>query len=212
MIETGTKIGARVETLCGLKTPPEAVVIATPEMVRAAIASLAERILPWIEQEPQNPAVLVALLQGGRFYADRLTEALRERSVADFTRNDLKVSTRDDYGNILEKLTVTGNLEALRDRRVLVIDDILDSGLTLRLMREHLDGIAAESKTTVLLQKDPPNISESEFQKRPVADYVGLTFTDFRWFSGAGMEMPGDIEGLTRSSEMIIAYPPLFKS
>jgi hypoxanthine-guanine phosphoribosyltransferase len=92
---------------------------------------------------------------------------------------------------------------------VLLVDDILDSGMTLRLMLEHLRPHAIELRSSVLVQKDSPLITSDQLAARPNADYVGLRFADPRWFSGCGMDMPNDPMERARDAEFIIAYPPL---
>lgn len=204
-IEPG--IGAAVERLADVAAPPGAVVLASSRLVNETIRALAVSIQPWVDLVPESPVVLVGLLQGGKFYADRLSQELRGLCLADFSRADIKISTRDGDGRALSSPKVVGDLDVLQGRRVLVIDDILDSGATLRIVRERIGGIAADLKTTVLIQKNDPQADHAD---RPVADFVGLTFSDARWFSGAGMDMPGDPEGKARDSALIIAYPPVF--
>jgi hypoxanthine phosphoribosyltransferase len=64
-------------------------------------------------------------------------------------------------------------LPDLTGRHVLAIDDILDSGGTLRLVRERLVGLgAAEVRTAVLLRKKRP-----EAMSTP-CDYVGFDIPD----------------------------------
>lgn len=64
-------------------------------------------------------------------------------------------------------------LPDLRGRHVLVIDDILDSGGTLRLVVPRLLALgAAEVKSCVLLRKDRPEA------KSTPADYVGFDIPD----------------------------------
>ncbi len=176
------------------------------------IEELAEKIRPFVDRDPDNPVVIVALLESGCFYADRLTAELNKICNAYFTRNDLQISTRDGEWRPLESAQIVGSLEPLRDRRILIVDDLLDSGTTLQAVKKHLEGIAAELKSTVLIQKNDPTLGEALLSTRPAVDFIGLTFEDSRWFSGAGIDMPGDLKGVTRQSSTIIAFPPPFPS
>ncbi len=181
--------------------------LASSHSVTEAIQTLAAAIGPWLAQPSDQPPVIVVLLEGGRYFADRLSSELHAASIH-FDRVDLKVSTRDGDGRPLPSATITGDIDSLRGRRVLIADDILDSGITLRLTRDRLGEVVGELKSAMLVQKnDPAAIGPDE---RPAADYVGLTFTDSRWFSGVGMDMPGDPEGAVRNASLIIAYPPVF--
>ncbi|MBN8549998.1 MAG: hypothetical protein J0M12_11840 [Deltaproteobacteria bacterium] len=210
MIKLEPPLHAPIARLCGVNTPPEAVVIASSRQIDEVIRSLAVSIQPWIDTQSESPVLLVALLEGGRFYADRLSEALKPICSSPFERMDIKVSTRDGDGRPLESPEIRGDLSLIQGRRVLIVDDILDSGITLRLTKECFDPLVQELRSTVLIQKDPPNASGNADPLRPTADYVGLSFIDSRWFSGAGMDMPGDPEGRARNAALVIAYPPVF--
>ncbi len=200
-------IGTPVARLCGVQTPPGAVVLASTKQINEAIIRLAEEIKPWIDENPGSPVVLVGLLRGGKFYADRLESELRSMGCTSFSRMDIKVSTRDTDGNKLRPPSIEGDLRSLEGKRVLLVDDILDSGTTAELMLKELGNLPAEVKFTVLVQKNNPDM---EKETRPEMDFVGLRFTDKRWFSGAGMDMPKDDAQRARESTMIIAYPPVF--
>ena len=64
-------------------------------------------------------------------------------------------------------------LGEVRDRHVLILDDILDSGGTLRLVQSVLRGQGAASvRTCVLLRKDRPAARELQ------VDYVGFDIPD----------------------------------
>ena len=61
----------------------------------------------------------------------------------------------------------------VKGRHVLLIDDILDSGGTLKLVKPQLESLgAATVKTAVLLRKDRPAAREVQ------ADYVGFEIPD----------------------------------
>lgn len=205
MFQHEPAVGAPIQKLLGMDTPPGAEVLASSSAVSRAIQTLAESVHAWASS---GPVTLVALLEGGKYFADRLQAQLERSSSAPLARLDLKVSTREGDGRPLLDPTIRGDIESLHGRRVLVADDILDSGMTMALALKCLGGIVSEIKTAVLVQKDNPESNGKD--NRPKVDFVGLTFTDTRWFSGAGMDMPGDSRGVARSASLIIAYPPVF--
>ena len=85
----------------------------------------------------------------------------------------------------------------LAGRRILIVDDILDRGLTLKGLVEACRGQGALSiHTAALVQKrlpDPPAVE---------ADFVGLTVPD-RFVFGFGM----DFQGLWRNAPGLYAVP-----
>ncbi len=204
------KVGDPVTMLNGVLTPANAVVLATSSGIKGMIETLAEDIRPWIDSDASRPVVIVALLEGGRFYADCLTAELRKNCIVAFTRHDIKVSTRNGDGRPLESHRIVGDLEVLRGGRILIVDDVLDSGATLSVVYQCLEGIVSELKSTVLVQKNDPNFGAAKLSARPKVDFVGMIFEDSRWLSGAGMDMPGDSDGRAQNSSMLIAYPPVF--
>jgi hypoxanthine phosphoribosyltransferase len=65
------------------------------------------------------------------------------------------------------------SLPDVKGRHVLLLDDILDSGGTLKLVVPNLERAGAASvKTCVLLRKDRPSVEQ------PKADYVGFDIPD----------------------------------
>lgn len=85
----------------------------------------------------------------------------------------------------------------LKGRRVLIVDDILDRGLTLKALVEHARAEQVRSVHTVaLVQKELPEPAAIE------ADFVGLMVPD-RFVFGFGM----DWQGLWRNAPGIYVAP-----
>lgn len=81
-------------------------------------------------------------------------------------------------------------LPEVEGRRVLVLDDILDTGRTLRAVADKLkEAGAAEVRTGVLLAKDRERVVEVE------ADYVGFEIGD-EFVIGYGLDYQGRYRNL----------------
>ncbi len=86
---------------------------------------------------------------------------------------------------------------ALAGRRVLIVDDILDRGLTLQALVDECRNQGAQSVHTLVLVQKRLSVSPAV-----EADFVGLTVPD-RFVFGFGM----DLQGLWRNAPGIYALP-----
>src|SRR3954454_1296996 len=113
---------------------------------------------------------LVAILKGGFMFMADLVRAMSERVTMDF----MAVSS---YG---KGTTSTGQVRVLKDldsnvegRHVILVEDIVDTGLTLHYLQDLLKARAPKSlKTACLLSK--PSRRKVEVQ----VEYIGFTIED----------------------------------
>jgi len=130
-----------------------------------------------------EPLVVIGVLSGATLFLADLIRHLNLRMELDFVRVSSypgKSVTPQDL-----KLLMTPTTK-LHDRHVLLIDDIFDSGQTIRFVQEYISWSYPESLTTAVLLrksgKSPDNISiqcvgfdiENEFVVGYGLDYNGL--------------------------------------
>ncbi|MBI5462866.1 MAG: hypoxanthine-guanine phosphoribosyltransferase [Gammaproteobacteria bacterium] len=151
----------------------------SPEQVNAALDRMAAAIAA--ELAARDP-IVVCVMTGGLIPAGHLLTRL------DFPLHiDYLHATRYRGGTRGGELHwITRPLLPFAGRTVLVVDDILDEGLTLAAIQEELrtQG-AAEVYSAVLVKK--------QHERRPVhitADFVGLEVVD-RYVFGCGMDYHG---------------------
>lgn len=135
------------------------------------IAAAVRRLARLIEKDfPGEEIVFVCLLKGSFMFTSDLIRSIRNPSRVDFMR----VSS---YGNSTKskgKITVTKNLEEnIRGKNVIIVEDIIDSGLTLK------------SISAMLRKKKPKDLKICALidkkARREVTiegDYVGFTIDD----------------------------------
>jgi hypoxanthine phosphoribosyltransferase len=120
---------------------------------------------------PQQDGIhLVAILKGGFMFMADLVRAMTERVTMDF----MAVSS---YG---KGTTSSGQVRVLKDldsnvegRHIILVEDIVDTGLTLHYLQELLRARAPKSlKTACLLSK--PSRRKVDVQ----VDYIGFTIED----------------------------------
>lgn len=128
-----------------------------------------------------NPVVL-AVMQGGVFAAIELCKRFEFPHEFDYVH-----VTRYGGGTRPGKLTWRARPSAaLRGRTVLVVDDILDRGHTLRALTAELKRVGiAKQYTAALVVKRLANAG-----RRPRVDFSGVTVDDVYVF-GCGMDYLG---------------------
>jgi len=134
--------------------------------VRAAIARLAAEITAVLKD--RYPLVL-AVMGGSVFFAGHLLPQLRYGNATSGGRIAWTVAPREN----------------VKERTVLVLDDILDGGETLAAIRDRVNSLgAAAFYSAVLTDK---NIGRG---KPIVPDFVGLKLPN-RYVFGCGMDVSG---------------------
>lgn len=136
--------------------------------------------------------VVVGVLKGSFIFMADLVRHIRRSLTCDFIRVSSYEHDRDT-GVVRMEFDMT---QPVKDKRVLLIEDIVDSGKTLRHLRRHIEvKNPAMLKVATLLYKGTPTNSRS------LVDYVGFDCPD-RYVIGYGL----DSEGLYRSLPYVGAF------
>ena len=165
--------------------------LVAPADVRAAVARVADEITGVLRD--QQPLVL-AVMRGGVVFAGHLLPLLQ--FPLDFDYVDVtRYGDTTQGGELCWRMDVPA---AVRDRVVLLVDDILDEGCTLAAVRERL---LTQGALRVLIAVFA---DKKLHQTKPVAaDFVGVQVPD-RYVFGFGM----DVHGLWRNLPAVYALGP----
>ncbi|HSG88838.1 MAG TPA: hypoxanthine-guanine phosphoribosyltransferase [Pseudomonadales bacterium] len=147
------------------------------EVVQVAVEQMAHSIRA--DYEDLDPLVLCVMVGGLRITSDLLAH-LDFPLELDY----LQVSRYRDQtrGGTLDWRRYPGM--DLRGREVVIVDDILDEGVTLAAIRQHCEDVGAASvATAVLVDKQVP-------QRTLEADYRALSAPN-RYLFGEGMDYKG---------------------
>lgn len=152
--------------------------VASAAQVQAAIGRLAGEI----EARLAGAYPLVLVVMGGAIvFAGQLLPRLRFPL-------DLEYLHATRYGAATRGAGIAWRVEppaGVRGRTVLVLDDILDGGETMRAIRERLLALGAKSFQCAVL------VEKTLARAKPVsADFVGLRIPD-RFVFGCGMDAKG---------------------
>lgn len=166
--------------------PAHGTVLLTEAEVAARVADLARRIAPRIDDD----TVAAVLLTGGIWFAADLTRALaREGRTVRF--DALWLSSYGDDKTSRGRIEVRAPFQReMRGRRVLILDDVFDTGLSLaEAARLAGEAGASEVLTCVFARKPWP-------EPRAIApDFVGWE-APARYLVGYGLDSAGALRGL----------------
>lgn len=143
----------------------------TWELFGSATRELAEQVAAseWI------PDIVVAVARGGLLLAGALSYALGVKNcgainVEFYTGVDARL-------DVPVVLPPSLNLVDVTDLRVLVADDVADTGHTLRLVREVLSQHVAEARTAVLYHK-PQSVIEPSYAWKATDAWINFPWSD----------------------------------
>lgn len=147
-----------------------------------AIAARVDELAEDIAKTNPHRLLIVIVLKGGFVFGADLARALARHHVG----LEVEFISLSSYGSSLK---TSGEVRILRDigcpvedREVLLVDDVLDSGLTLQFAKDLMEHRGAR-KVTVAAIVDKPQNRTNGF----VADYVGFTSPDY-FLVGYGMD------------------------
>jgi hypoxanthine phosphoribosyltransferase len=150
----------------------------TEDQLRDRMDSLAKEIAAGVEKE----VMVVSLLKGSFMFTADLSRALYRagvRAQMDFITLSSYGSGTESSGNVVMKSPLT---EEVKGKDVLIVDDILESGRTLKFAREEMLRHGAKTvKVAVLLEKPGKLAVEME------ADFIGFTIPD-KFVVGYGLD------------------------
>jgi hypoxanthine phosphoribosyltransferase len=167
-----------------LQVRRDARLVRTEAEVRAGLAAMAQAITAKFAD--RNP-LIVAVMQGGAFTAVHLCAHFDFPYEFDYVH-----VTR--YGNAIEGGELKWHMRPQRElagRTVLLVDDVLDHGITLRELSKAFNAERPREVAIAVLVDKQLELPVS----RPEADFVGFECDDVYLF-GCGMDYKGYWRGL----------------
>ena len=169
-----------------------------PSQIQQAVDGMAQEIAAWLTQRQARALNLVSILEGARPLTRDLVGRL-EKLIPQIELKIQGVRIKGTDGTILlkerQRLEGWSDPEALRFHPNLLVDDLVDSGLTLQTLKTEVHALGAkEVKTAVLLRKfgeaSGPvdfcgfdlNLSREALARKGLKDY---------WLFGYGMDLDG---------------------
>lgn len=166
-------------------TNPNIDVLFSAEQIAARIAEMGEQIT---REYTGKELVLVGVLKGSCVFLADLMRAIDLNLSIDF----MSVSSYKDGQQSTGDVEILKDLSnPIRDKHVLVVEDIVDTGLTLSRLLEILESRGAYSiRLATFLDKPEPRI-----KKELMIDYVGFVIPN-KFVVGYGLDAAGRYRNL----------------
>ena len=99
-----------------------------------------------------RPDIILAIARGGLFFGGSLGYALSVKNI--YTMNVEYYTGEDERLEVPVVLPPYLELVDLEEAKVLVVDDVADTGHTLKIVRDFCEGKVRDVRTAVLYEKD----------------------------------------------------------
>ena len=151
--------------------------ILSTEQIQARIKELAREILS--DYEPGEDLHLVAILKGAFLFLGDLIRAMDRHVTIDFMAVSSYAKGTTSSGEVRMVKDLDSGLEG---RNVIIVEDIVDTGLTLAYLQEILRARSPKTLRTACLLSKP---SRRKIDVK--VEYVGFTIED-RFVVGYGLD------------------------
>src|ERR671911_2713937 len=136
-----------------------------------AAQELAERI----HADGYRPDVILAIARGGLLVAGALSYALGVKNT--YTMNVEFYTGVDERLEVPRILPPAPDFVDLHDARILIADDVADTGHTLRSVQEFCQGKVGEVRTAVLYEK-PHSVVRCDYVWRRTDLWINFPWSD----------------------------------
>ena len=157
----------------------------TPEQIAKDVAQVADRIsADYADKEP----LFVVVLNGAFVFAADLIRALKNvRCEVTFIR----VSSYWGMSSTGQLEFIVPLQQVVDNRDVIIIEDIVDTGLTIHQLKAHVRGLGATSVKVASMLFKPGKLEYDDAKP----DYVGHELTD-EFVVGYGLDFDGFVRNL----------------
>ena len=142
-------------------------IIITEEQIKEQIKIVGEKIT---NDYKDKPIYVLSLLRGSFIFTADLVRAIDGKTQIGFMTTSSYGDAEESTGTVKVVNDIPDNIEGLD---VLIVDDIMDTGITMDFVIEHVKKLGAKSvKTCTLLDKPDRRVRDVH------VDYVGFNIPD----------------------------------
>ena len=122
-----------------------------------------------------EPDIILAIARGGLLAAGALGYALAVKNL--YTMNVEFYTGVDERLPVPMILPPVPDFEEVRDAKILIVDDVADTGHTLKLVNEFCSGRVAESRIAALYEK-PHSVVHCDYVWKKTDEWINFPWSD----------------------------------
>lgn len=121
-----------------------------------------------IQRQPYNPDIIISIARGGLIPARILTDLLETPQLA-----TIQIEFYTDINQTRQEPTLKQTLTTtIKGKKTLIVDDIADTGESLKLAKTHLQQQGANEIKTANLYTKPQSITTPDFYEKQTSQWV----------------------------------------
>ena len=159
----------------------------TKNEIARNVRLVAEALSPWIDEQSKKTnqdVIAIPLLHGGIFFYADLSREIKHT----LTLFPIKASAYAG-NNVQSDLKIDFDFDSVKGRAVLLVDEICESGRSLKEVTERCLASGATAVTqAVLIRREGVGTFEPTF--------IGISYSGPEWFVGYGMDDNGRFRNL----------------
>ena len=128
-----------------------------------------------IAKSGYDPDMILAIARGGLFLAGALGYALSVKNT--YTMNVEFYTDVDERLDMPMILPPVPDFVDVRDAKILIVDDVADTGHTLKLVQEFCEGRVAESRVAALYEK-PHSVVHCDYVWKRTDMWINFPWSD----------------------------------
>ncbi|SRR5579871_3148452 len=177
---------------------PLQTIVFNPSQIQTAVTKVAQEVAAWLQSRDQPSFHLISVMEGAKPFTRDLLGNIRK--VAPETQvqvHEIRIKGTDGTNLLETREWQEGQFDpsAFRAAPVLIVDDLVDSGKTLKMLKKKVSALGvSEVKTAVLIRKFGSASGPVDFLgfdlslEHAVLARKGLK--DY-WLFGYGMDLDG---------------------
>lgn len=129
-----------------------------------------------VKKSKYNPDFVLAVLRGGYYPAKVISEKISESNRKRGKYIEIGISSYDGRKQKEFNLYKDVKEEIVRGKKILVVDDLVDSGKTLKYVKELLENKGVSDIKTAVIFRKPQSKTNPDFYVKETKDWIEFPY------------------------------------